>query len=192
MPKVCINRPNRSKKRVYTERDVGRIIAYARNDGASDTLLFAYIAQSFGIRKAQCLLFRFLDVLNTTIFIGALIGMLSGIVYIIKGLRILASGKRGIVTTFLQAVVPKKYLLGLGAFFVWAGSVEAILSATIVFLTAISNNYALYLLMKGVCNAEVAPLNVPAHPVDIGDFPDRMAEINDILKETLTEISELE
>jgi len=35
MPKVCIERPNRTKARVYTAKDVGRIICYAIADGAT-------------------------------------------------------------------------------------------------------------------------------------------------------------
>lgn len=187
MPKVCYYRPVRKKPRVYTERDVGRIVAYARNDGASDTLLIAYIMQSFGLRTAQCVLFKVLDILNTAFFLAALIGMLKGIIYIVKGLRMLSTGKKGIVTAVLDVVVPKKYINQLAVFYLWTGSIEAVLSASIIFLTAIANNVALYLLMKGVCDAEVAPLRVDVQNLDIGDLSDRMDEIRQVLEEALNE-----
>lgn len=182
MTRVCYNRPDRKRPRVYTEKDVGRILAYARNDGASDVLLIAYIMQSFGLRKVQCVIFKVLDVLNTAFFLGALIGMLKGVIYIIKGLRMLTTGRRGIATAVLDMVVPKKYLKQLGAFYLWTGSVEAVFSATIIFLTAIANNVALYLLMKGVCDAEVAPLRVPVQNIDVGDLGDRMDEIRAVIE----------
>ena len=179
--------PTRSKPRVYTEKDVGRIVAYARNDGADDVLLIAYIMQSFGLRKLQCLLFKILDILNTAIFLGALIGMLKGIIYIVKGLRMLSTGKRGIVTAVLDAVVPKKYINQLATFYLWTGSIEAVFSASIIFLTAIANNVALYLLMKGVCDAEVAPLRVEVPNLDTGDLSDRIAEIQSIFEDALNQ-----
>jgi hypothetical protein len=182
MVKVCYNKPNRKRPRVYTEKDVGRIVAYARNDGASDTLLIAYIMQSFGLRKLQCVIFKILDVLNTAFFLAALIGLLKGIIYIIKGLRIVATGKRGIATAVLDIIVPKRYLTQLGIFYLWTGSVEAVLSATILFITAISNNVALYLLMKGICEAEVAPLSVVVQNVDVGDIGDRLDEIRAVIE----------
>jgi hypothetical protein len=187
---TCFVRPARTKPRVFTERDVGRIIAYARNDGASDVVLIANIMQAFGLRSAQCLLFKILDILNTTVFIGALIGMLTGIIYIIKGLRLISTGKRTILSGVIVYLIPKKWLTRYAAFLLWTGAVQAIISATIVFLTALSNNIALYLLAQGICSVEIQPLRVETRPLDVGDFPERMQEIITIFNEVLPTVPE--
>ena len=46
---------------------------------------------------------------------------------------------------------------------------------------------ALYLLMKGVCDAEVAPLRVEVPNLDTGDLSDRIAEIQSIFEDALNQ-----
>lgn len=178
--KVCFIRPARKQPRVYSERDVGRIVAYARNDGANDTLLIAYILQSFGLRTLQCTLFKILDVLNTGFFLGAIITTLNGIITLLKGLKLLRTAKRATIPGLLELFVPKKWLGGLGVFYLYIGALSAIAGAGVVFFTALANNVALYLLMQGVCDAEPALLKVPVKRIDIGDFTARLDEVANI------------
>lgn len=146
---------------------MGRIVAYARNDGAHDALLIAYILQSFGLRSLQCLLFKVLDILNTAVFLGAIVAVLNGVIAITKGIKILGTGKRSRITlSILEAIVPTKYLASLAALFLWVGSIQIAAGTLIVFFTAIANNVALYLLMQGICEAEVAPLSVDVQVLD--------------------------
>jgi len=164
---VCFYRPARKKPRVYTERDVGRIVAYARNDGAHDALLIAYILQSFGLRSLQCLLFRVLDILNTAVFLSAILLLLKGMAGLLKVMKIVTLGKKSRVTlSLIEQFWPTKWTKSLAAFLLWTSSAELAIGTSIIFITAISNNVALYLLMKGVCDAEVAPLSVEIETID--------------------------
>lgn len=164
---TCRTKPKRLKPRVYSERDVGRIVAYARNDGANDTLLIAYILQSFGLRSLQCLLFKVLDILNTAVFLSAIIAVLKGLISISKGLKILALGKKSRLTlNIIEQLLPARFNKSLAAFLLWTGSVELAAGTLIIFFTSIANNVALYLLMKGACEAEVLPLKVEVQSID--------------------------
>jgi hypothetical protein len=188
--KVCFYRPARKEKRVYTPRDVGRIVAYSRNDGADDILLIAYILQSFGLRSIQCLLFKILDILNTAVFLTAIIAVLKGMLSVSKGLKILALGKKSRLTlNIIEQFLPKRFNKSLAAFLLWTGSVELAAGTLIIFLTAIANNVALYLLMKGVCEAEVAPLKIEVSSLDIstlgGDIDDAVTVLRVIIEDNI-------
>lgn len=163
----------RSKPRVYTERDVGRIVAYARNDGADDILLIAYILQSFGLRQIQCFAFKILDILNTGVFLGAIVAVLKGALDIVKGIKILSLGKKSKITlNLIELLLPKKYNQPLAAFLIYVGSIEVALGSITIFITAIANNIQLYQLMQGVCEEEIAPLKVTIKPIDTSSLLD--------------------
>lgn len=188
--KVCFTRPQRKQPRVYSERDVGRIVAYARNDGASDTLLIAYILQSFGLRSIQCLLFRILDILNTAIFLSAILLVLKGITSMMKGMKILALGKKSRLTlSIIEQFLPARFNKSLAAFLLWTGSVELAAGTLTIFFSAIANNVALFLLMKGVCDAQVMPLSVDIESVDTGsiteDIEDSLVVLRGIIEDNL-------
>jgi len=173
MPSVCINRPNRKKPRVYSERDVGRIVAYARQDGANDAVLIAQILAGFGQKEIGCAVFRVLDILNTAFFLGAIVGILKGILTLVKGIKIIAVGKKSkIATTILEFIIPDKFKEELALLLLFAGSVEVLFSSLIIFITAIANNVAIYLLAKGVCETYVADFNIPVEKLDLGDAKD--------------------
>jgi len=180
---VCFYRPARKKARVYTERDVGRIVAYARNDGAHDALLIAYILQSFGLRSLQCLLFKVLDILNTAVFLSAILLALKGFAGLVKVMKIITLGKKSRVTlSLLEQLWPTKWTKSLAAFLLWTSSAELAIGTTIIFITAISNNVALYLLMKGVCDAEVAPLSVEVESIDTQGLFDDIGDAVTVLQ----------
>lgn len=187
---MCFTRPRRKRARVYTEKDVGRIVAYSRNDGANDVLLIAYILQSFGLRTLQCTLFKILDVLNTGFFLGAIITTLNGIIVLLKGLKLIRTGRRATIPGLLELLVPKKYLGSLGVFFIYTGAISAIAGAGVVFFTALSNNIALYLLMQGVCDAEPALLKVPVNRIDIGDLPSKLDDVATIFSTAKQELEQ--
>jgi len=180
--------PKRSKPRVYSAKDVGRIVAYARNDGAPDILLMAYILQSFGLRNIQCLLFKVLDILNTAFFLSAILLMLKGMSSILKAVKILTLGKKSRLTiSVLEQLWPTKFTKSLAAFLLWTGSAELAIGTTITFLTAVSNNVALYLLMKGVCEAEIDPLNVGLEPVDTSTLYEDINDAVTVLQQIITD-----
>lgn len=183
MTKVCYIKPNRKRARVYSEKDVGRIVAYARNDGADDIKLIAYILQSFGLRNIQCLLFKILDILNTAVFLTAILAVLKGILSISKGLKILALGKKSRLTlSVIEQLLPERFNKSLAAFLLWTGSVELAAGTLIVFFTSIANNVALYLLMKGVCEEQIDELKVDVQSLDTKNLFDDISDAVTVLQ----------
>jgi hypothetical protein len=167
----CYNKPNRKKPRVYTARDVGRITAYARQDGADDAELLAQIMKAFGQKELSCAVFRILDVLNTAFFLGAIIGLLKGIMTLLKAVKIISTGKKSaIATSMLEVLIPAKFKGQLAALLLWLGSAEVATSALIIFLTAIANNVAIYLLAKGICETLTPDFNIEVQPLEVGDL----------------------
>lgn len=55
MTKKCYYKPNRSKKRVFTEKDVARIAKYAKEDGSDGHGLLAAVAVSLGFGWVFCM-----------------------------------------------------------------------------------------------------------------------------------------
>lgn len=175
-------KPNRSYIRHFKARDVGRIITYARRDGAEDAELLANILAAFGRKDLACLIYRVIDVLNTSAFLGALIAMLSGLITVLKGLKLVRTLKRGTIPGLLELIVPAKYLGSLGAFYIWVGGVTASMSALVVFLTAIQNNVALYLLARSTCETKVEPFELEQDPIELGSLPAALYEALVILE----------
>jgi hypothetical protein len=107
-----------------------------------------------------------------------------------KGLKILALGKKSRLTlNIIEQFLPKRFNKSLAAFLLWTGSVELAAGTLIIFLTAIANNVALYLLMKGVCEAEVAPLKIEVSSLDIstlgGDIDDAVTVLRVIIEDNI-------
>ncbi|MFZ2172419.1 MAG: hypothetical protein WAW61_22625 [Methylococcaceae bacterium] len=180
----------RSKPRVYSERDVGRIVAYARNDGASDIKLIAYILQSFGLRNIECLIFKILDILNTAIFLNAILLVLKGIASLAKAVKILRTGARSRLTlSVLEQILPSRFNTSLAAFLTWVGSVELATGTLIIFLSAMANNAALYLLAQGVCLEQIDPLKVEVESLDVStlfeDISDAITVLETIVNDNI-------
>jgi len=163
----CYRRPNRTKPRHFSERDAGRIVAMVRANGGNDELLLAYILEGYGLRAVSCALFRVLDILNTGVFLSAILAILSGMLSIVKGVKFILTKKRSVFSV-VSHIIPKSWITSLGKFLLIAGSIELFLGAVIAFVSAIANNIELYLLMKGVCNAELKALPVDVRKPDIG------------------------
>lgn len=170
---------------------MGRIVAYSRvRCGASDVELIAQILAAFGLRTFGCAVFRILDILNTAVFLGAIVSILSGLITIVKGIKILGTGKRGLITSFLQLIVPKRWLKSLARFLFIAGSIEAVLGAVLIFVTSLANNVALFLLMKGICNTEVAEFNIDVEELDLGGLENDIGLIDNLMRDELENIPE--
>lgn len=61
MPVVCTYKPNRSKRRTFTAKDVARIARYATKDGTSPIEIFGVVAAGLGIGYLLCLAARAID-----------------------------------------------------------------------------------------------------------------------------------
>ncbi|MFZ1990771.1 MAG: hypothetical protein WAW96_13500 [Alphaproteobacteria bacterium] len=134
--------------------------------------------------------FKVLDILNTSIFLAAILAVLKGLLSVIKGLKILATGKKSKLTlSIIEQLLPARFNKSLAAFLIWTGSAELAAGTLIVFLTSIANNVALYLLMKGVCEAEVQELRVKIEPVDtqslFEDISDAISVLESVISDNL-------
>lgn len=190
MPTVCINRPNRTRKRVYTERDVGRIVGHAREDGANDPLLIAYILQGFGIRDLACLIFEIIQVLTQTAFLGAIVTGLSGLLTFLKGLKIVLTGRRSTFPGLVELFIPKRFLGSLGAFLVGVGALQTISAVGIAFISAMANNLELLLLMQGVCEAETFQFSKKSSRLSVGGLTEQLKAAEFKLRLAAGEIEE--
>jgi hypothetical protein len=76
MPKVCYYKPNRSKPRVFTAKDVQRIAKYAYDDGANNLEILAGVAVSLGLGYLFCRAARYID---SMLSIMRLVGEIGGV-----------------------------------------------------------------------------------------------------------------
>ncbi len=59
MPIVCINRPNRAERRVWTARKVGQVCGYALREGATQAELANELEECLGLpEQCDCALIR--------------------------------------------------------------------------------------------------------------------------------------
>lgn len=61
MPKICYNKPNRKKIRVFTAKDVRRIARYAQEDGAHPLEILAGVGVFLGLGWVFCVMARVVD-----------------------------------------------------------------------------------------------------------------------------------
>jgi hypothetical protein len=159
-------------------------LTYARRDGAPDALIIAYILEGFGVKVLSCFVFKVLDVLNSAFFLGAIVTLLKGLLSLIKGLKLLVTGTKSVIPiSILEVLVPKRYVLPLGAFLVWVGSLEIVISGFIIFLTGIANNTALYLIAKGVCESDTAVYTTFKPPLSVGALAGSLDALREVLAE---------
>jgi hypothetical protein len=148
------------------------VVAYARFSKDSDPLIFAYVMQAFGVRGLSCAILKFLDLLNNAIFLTALLGLMKAILTIIKGLKFVLKiqPSRFLTVAVIEHLIPKKWYVSYGSFLLWTGSIEAIISAGLIFVSAIANNVTLYALVKASCETEIEPFPVEPAPMELGNL----------------------
>lgn len=175
------------KKRKVTARAAATLVAYARRDGANDMELLKYLFYAFGLGNAPETIAKSILVLTTGFAIGAMIGILKGIKYFIKGGKlILDSDLSMIPSSILDFII--KYILRIerkdlptyGAFLMWYGAVEASISGMILFLTAVADNWVYAKFIQKVADYNLEnPLKLKFTPpaLDFGLFEDTEEEI---------------
>lgn len=147
----CNNRNSKNraaKKRKISAKDAARLVAYARRDGANDVELLKYLFFAFGLGNAPETIAKTFLVLTTGIAIGAMIGILKGLKYFMKGAKLILDSDLSMIPSSIMDFIIK-YILRVeksnlptyGAFLLWYGALEATFSGLILFLTAIADNY---------------------------------------------------
>lgn len=92
MTMVCYNRPNRTKARPFTARDVARIAKYAVDDGAEVRDLIVKVAKALGLAFVLCILARALNAVLVIARLFAKIGGAAAVASLIERLIGLLSG----------------------------------------------------------------------------------------------------
>lgn len=175
------------KKRKITARDAARLVAYARRDGANDVELLKLLFFAFGLGNAPETIAKTILVLTTGFAIGAIIGILKGIKYFIKGgklildsdLSMIPSGVMDFIVKYILRV-EKKDLPTYGTFLMWYGAIEASISAMILFMTAIADNYVYAKFIQKVADYNIeSPLKLKFTPpaLDLGLFEESPEDI---------------
>lgn len=178
MPIVCIERPNRTTVRRFTERDAGRIVNEIRRNGGNDSLLLAYLLQAYGLRSLFCVMLRTVDILNGAVFVGAMLSLLSGLITFLKGLKILLTGGRGnIISGIIQFLVPKKYLGQLGIFLTSLGALQALAASGVAFFSALTNSVVLFQMVKGACDVPITSFKSESAGFDLEELDAALSEL---------------
>ena len=105
MTKVCYNRPNRTKRRVFTAKDVARIAKYAQEDGADPRNVAVGVISALGLGYVLCASAK---AVNSAVGIAALIVKIGGALAIGKIIDFLLT----VVTNglFKKLPITRRYL----------------------------------------------------------------------------------
>lgn len=158
MVQVCRKKPNRTKPRHWRPRDVGRVLASARADGATDVELVAAVFEGFGARATLCLISRALDVLTGAASIGAMITILTGLLTIAKGIKAIATLSPPAIIRILllplRRILPSSIVASIGEILVVIGSMEVLLGALVGAVSALANSANLLSQLQLACEVK--------------------------------------
>lgn len=174
------------KKRKITARDAARLVAYARRDGANDIELLKYLFYAFGLANAPEALAKTFLIFTTSIALGAIIGVLKGLKYFIKGFKLVMDSDLSIIPSGVMDFIVK-HILRLerdqlptyGVFLMWFGAIETTLSAIILFFTALADNLVYAQFIQKIADYELSnPLKLKFTPpaIDFGLWEGEDAE----------------
>lgn len=200
---VCCKTKNRNsknrakKKRKITARDAARLVAYARRDGANDIELLKYLFYAFGLGNAPETLAKIFVIFTTGIAVGAMIGILKGLRYLMKGFKLVMDSDLSMIPSSIMDFIVK-YILRIekadlpsyGVFLMWFGALETTLSALILFLTAIADNMVYGQFIQKVADYNLAnPLKLKFTPpaIDFGlweEDPETVSKTQEMLDVT--------
>lgn len=174
----------------FTAKDITRIMTFARKEGlVTDSELLNAWGQATNNKSLICAIASLWQTLNMNWTALMILSFIKAILTIIKGFKILASGKKSkLVSTVLELIVPKKYWEELGIFLVCSGSIEAVLTALgYMFQTVIDNAIAAE-TVRAACAAEVFVMPVGYGNNKPGDFEDITVSINGFVHTLNTEL----
>ena len=169
MSKDHCGRERPRKARSYTARDVGRIAANAREDGANDADMVAYLLEAFGVGRFGCALYELMQFTQNVAMFGAVIGLLRGAITLLAGMRKLSKVSPVRFTAgVIDLLIPKKYKTSYGAVLAYVGATEVVLNGVMSMLILLSNSHPLYKLSESVCKGERKALGLKRIPEPLG------------------------
>lgn len=86
MPIVCINRPNRTKRRVFRCADVRRITRYAVASGETPECILNGMLDELGYKESVCTIIKIIRVVRDIKENAAYVAVLSALITIISGI----------------------------------------------------------------------------------------------------------
>jgi hypothetical protein len=182
------------KKRKWTAKTAATIVAYARRDGADDVELLKYLFYAFGLGNAPEMIAEFFVIITTGIAIGAIIGILKGFRYLMKGFKLvmdsdLSTIPSGVMDFIVKYIlrVEKADLPTYGVFLLWYGALETAFSAMILYLTSIADNLVYMQFIQKIADHKLdSPLKLKFDPppIDFGlwqEDPETVAKTQEML-----------
>jgi len=152
------------KKRHFTALAAGRVVAYARRDGADDALLAKYLIYSFGVGNIPCLISQAVNIAANAILLGVVFKFLRGLSFIYRGLMLIRESAAveyvGLLFSDLYALLQAEYgwafiALTKGEWLVWVGSIQSGLAALIIFLDSFADQIVYFRFGDKVCSTKI-------------------------------------
>lgn len=185
------------KKRKITARDAARFVAYARRDGANDIELLKYLFYALGLEDAPQTLAKTFVIFTTGIAIGAMIGVLKGLKYLMKGFKLVLDSDLSMIPSSVMDFIVK-YILRLemsqmpsyGVFLIWFGAIETTFSALILFLTSVADNLVYQQFIQKIADHHLEnplKLKFTPPPIDFGlweEDPETISKTQEMLDVT--------
>lgn len=149
-------------KKHFTPKDITRILTHARaNNLVTDSELLNAWAISTNNKSILCTIAHMLQIGNLGTILVAVIIFVKGCLTLLKGLKILLSGKKSkIATSILELIVPKRYWEELGTFLTIIGGLEVVGGAMIIFLEFLIDDIVFKELIIAACEGENYNTNI--------------------------------
>jgi len=162
----------KSGKCKFTAKSITRLMIHARLDGVTDSELLHAWAQATNNKSLLCSIASIWQVMGMTVIIGAIIGIIRGLLTLIKGLKIVLSGKKSrIASSFIELVVPAKYWEELGGYLMFIGSAQVVLNSFLWLMNTVINDMAMRQLVNAACKNDlyIMPINMKNTVPGVGE-----------------------
>jgi hypothetical protein len=172
----------RRKTRHFTAKDVGRVTAYARRDGADDAVLAKYIISAMGMGEVPCIISEVMLLASSAVLWFVVFKLVRGLIYIVEGLNTLTAAFQEISWTgtfFYELIATIEVEFGIeitimskAQWLIWIGSIQATLASMILFFDSYQDTIVYFRMLDKVCQTKIErkPFPIPTLKPDF-DFP---------------------
>lgn len=152
----------------FTAKSAARCVAYARRDGADDVELAKYIIEAYGLSNVPCLISQAVLVLSNAAFVAAILSALTGLLMLLKGIKIVVEGSISKISLAPVEHYIRKYWPELqthyGALLIWTGGGITIISTLMALIDSMVDQLVYYQFLDDVCKKEVEANPFPITP----------------------------
>jgi hypothetical protein len=142
-----------------------RAVAYARRDGANDALLARYLIYSFGLGNIPCIIAQTVLFASEVIMLSVAFRLARGLSYVYRGIMLVVEGNEanymGELFHELLAVLQLEFDVEIplwmtkGQWLLWIGSLQAGLSAVILFFDSFRDTIIYFRFLDLVCRQKI-------------------------------------